>query len=130
MATTKNTAPDTTVVEEKKPRISRVERLRQQLALAEAKRLEIGQKKVEDLEKKAADFRTKAEDYWLKAADLKKQIIQAKAELPVITDGVGERNSRERDEPESDEPEFDEPEFDEPEFDEPEFDEPETTDKG
>ena len=113
MATTKNTAPDTTVVEEKKPRISRVERLRQQLAVAEAKRLEIGQKKVEDLEKKADDLRAKAEDYWLKAAVLEKLITQAKAELPIITDGVGERNSRERDEPEFDEPESDEPESDE-----------------
>ena len=125
MATTKNTAPDTTVVEEKKPRISRVERLRQQLAVAEAKRLEIGQKKVEDLEKKADDLRARAEDCWLKAAVLEKLITQAKAELPIITDGVGERNSRERDEPESDEPESDEPESDEPEFDELE-----TPDKG
>lgn len=114
MATTKNTAPDTEVVEEKKPRISRVERLRMELAAAEAKKLAAGQKKVEDLEKKAADLRAKAEDYRLKAEDLEKQIIQAKAELPIVTDGVGERNSRQRDEPEFDEDgEPDEPDADE-----------------
>ena len=122
MANTKNTKQDkpdvavgtTEATEEKKPRMSRAERLRMQLAEAEAKEKQRVLKKVDGLQEKL-DAKLKQRDKLNDEIDaIVAELEAARGEAPITTDGVGEVNIRNRqgtDEPEpEDEPEDDEPE--------------------
>ena len=75
---------------EKKPRLSRLERL--QLELAEAK-----QKEIERVQKKHAGIKAKLENKLVQLAkiqdeinELQAELDQARNEMPIVTDGIGE----------------------------------------
>ena len=90
MAQAKN--QDEAVVEAEEPvvKLSRVERLQQELREAEKKQQARGLKKLSTLQEQRAGYQTRAAQLQEKIADLDAQIEQAKAELPIITDGVGQ----------------------------------------
>ena len=71
-------------------KLSRVERLQQELREAEEKQQARGLKKLSALQEQRAGYQTRAAQLQEKIADLDAQIEQAKAELPIITDGVGQ----------------------------------------
>ena len=71
-------------------KLSRVERLQQELREAEEKLQARGLKKLSTLQEQRAGYQTRAAQLQEKIADLDAQIEQAKAELPIITDGVGQ----------------------------------------
>ena len=79
-------------VAEKEPvvKLSRVERLQQELREAEEKQQARGLKKLSALQEQRAGYQTRAAQLQEKIADLDAQIKQARAELPIITDGVGQ----------------------------------------
>ena len=98
MATTKK--PETTdeVVEdtkkpetkERKPRMSRLERLKKELAEAKAK-------EIERVQKKHAGIKAKLENKLVQLAKiqdevraLQAELDQARGEMPIVTDGVGD----------------------------------------
>ena len=80
------------VVETEGPvvKLSRVERLQQELRKAEEKQQTRGLKKLSALQEQRAGYQTRAAQLQEKIADIDSQIEQAKAELPIITDGVGQ----------------------------------------
>ena len=81
------------VVETEEPVIkylSRIKRLQQELREAEEKQQARGLKKLSTLQEQRAGYQTRAAQLQEKIADLDAQIEQAKAELPIITDGVGQ----------------------------------------
>ena len=97
MATTKK--PETTdeVVEdtttenkERKPRMSRLERLKKELAEAKAK-------EIERVQKKHAGIKAKLENKLVQLAkiqdeinELQAELDQARNEMPIVTDGIGD----------------------------------------
>ena len=76
--------------EEPVVKLSRVERLQQELREAEEKLQARGLKKLSALQEQRAGYQTRAAQLQEKIADIDAQIEQAKAELPIITDGVGQ----------------------------------------
>lgn len=88
--------------EEPVVKLSRVERLQQELREAEEKLQARGLKKLSTLQEQRAGYQTRAAQLQEKIADIDAQIEQAKAELPIITDGVGQL-------PPVDSPEVEEP---------------------
>ena len=71
-------------------KLSKVERLQQELREAEEKQQARGLKKLSTLQEQRAGYQTRAAQLQEKIADIDAQIEQAKAELPIITDGVGQ----------------------------------------
>ena len=90
--TTDEVVEDTTTTEttERKPRLSRLERLKMELAEAKAK-------EIERVQKKHAGIKAKLENKLVQLAkiqdevnELKDELDQARNELPVVTDGIGD----------------------------------------
>ena len=90
MAQAKNQVEAVVETEEPVVKLSRVERLQQELREAEEKQQARGLKKLSALQEQHAGYQTRAAQLQEKIADLDAQIEQAKAELPIITDGVGQ----------------------------------------
>ena len=90
MAQAKNQIEAVVETEEPVVKLSRVERLQQELREAEEKQQARGLKKLSALQEQRAGYQTRAAQLQEKIADLDAQIEQAKAELPIITDGVGQ----------------------------------------
>ena len=109
--TTDEVVEDTTTTEttERKPRLSRLERLKMELAEAKAK-------EIERVQKKHAGIKAKLENKLVQLAkiqdevnELKDELDQARNELPVVTDGIGDVPQPEpEDDGEDDEPAEDE----------------------
>ena len=80
------------VVETEEPvvKLSRVERLRQELREAEEKQQARVLKKLSTLQEQRHWYQISAAQLQENIADIDAQIEQAKAELPIITDGVGQ----------------------------------------
>lgn len=91
--------------EEPVVKLSRVERLQQELREAEEKQQARGLKKLDDLMKSRGQLEIRAVQLQNKLADLEAEIARVKAELPIITDGVGQL-------PPVDSPEIEEPDSD------------------
>ena len=118
--TTDEVVEDTTTTEttERKPRMPRLERLKMELAEAKAK-------EIERMQKKHAGIKAKLENKLVQLAkiqdevnELKAELDQARNELPIVTDGIGDVPQPEpEDDGEDDEPE-DDGEDDEPAEDE------------
>ena len=89
MATTKK--PETTnEVTERKPRLSRLERLKKELEEAKAK-------EIERVQKKHAGIKAKLENKLVQLAkiqdeinELQAELDQARNEMPIVTDGIGD----------------------------------------
>lgn len=90
MAQAKNQVEAVVETEEPVVKLSRVERLQQELREAEEKQQARGLKKLSALQEQRAGYQTRAAQLQEKIADLDAQLEQAKAELPIITDGVGQ----------------------------------------
>ena len=90
MAQAKNQVEAVVETEEPVVKLSRVERLQQELREAEEKQQARGLKKLSALQEQRAGYQTRAAQLQEKITDLDAQIEQAKAELPIITDGVGQ----------------------------------------
>lgn len=109
--TTDEVVEDTTTTEttERKPRMSRLERLKMELAEAKAK-------EIERVQKKHAGIKAKLENKLVQLAkiqdevnELKDELDQARNELPIVTDGIGDVPQPEpEDDGEDDEPAEDE----------------------
>ena len=90
--TTDEVVEDTTTTEttERKPRMSRLERLKMELAEAKAK-------EIERVQKKHAGIKAKLENKLVQLAkiqdeinELQAELNQARNELPIVTDGIGD----------------------------------------
>ena len=90
--TTDEVVEDTTTTEtkERKPRMSRLERLKKELAEAKAK-------EIERVQKKHAGIKAKLENKLIQLAkiqdeinELQAELDQARDEMPIVTDGVGD----------------------------------------
>lgn len=90
MAQAKNQVEAVVETEEPVVKLSKVERLQQELREAEEKMQARGLKKLSTLQEQRAGYQTRAAQLQEKIADIDAQIEQAKAELPIITDGVGQ----------------------------------------
>ena len=112
MATTKN--PETTdeVVEdtttdepkERRPRMSRLERLKKELAEAKAKEIERVQKKHAGIKAKLENKLIQLAKIQVEINELQAELDQARNEMPIVTDGIGDVPQPE---PEVDEDEID-----------------------
>ena len=99
----------TTAVKERKPRLSRLERLKKELEEAKAK-------DIERVQKKHAGIKAKLENKLVQLAkiqdeinELQAELDQARNEMPLVTDGVGDVPQPEpEDDGEDDEPAEDE----------------------
>ena len=104
MATTKhNEATATEAVAEKKPRLSRVERLRLELAEANAKQQGRLAKKIEAIETRLSNRRAQLAKVQAEIDAIEAELAEARAEGPIVSDGVGETSIRNRQGTESDE---------------------------
>ena len=109
----------TTEPKERKPRMSRLERLKMELAEAKAK-------EIERVQKKHAGIKAKLENKLVQLAkiqdeinELQAELNQARNEMPIVTDGIGDVPQPEpEDDGEDDEPAEDDGEDDEPAEDE------------
>ena len=90
--TTDEVVEDTTTDEtkERKPRMSRLERLKKELAEAKAK-------EIERVQKKHAGIKAKLENKLVQLAkiqdeikELQAELNQARNEMPIVTDGIGD----------------------------------------
>ena len=90
--TTDEVVEDTTTTEttERKPRMSRFERLKMELAEAKAK-------EIERVQKKHAGIKAKLENKLVQLAkiqdeinELQAELDQARNEMPIVTDGIGD----------------------------------------
>ena len=90
--TTDEVVEDTTTTEttERKPRLSRLERLKMELAEAKAK-------EIERVQKKHAGIKAKLENKLVQLAkiqdeinELQAELDQARNEMPIVTDGIGD----------------------------------------
>ena len=100
--------PETTETKERKPRMSRLERLKKELEEAKAK-------EIERVQKKHAGIKAKLENKLIQLAkiqdeinELQAELYQARNEMPIVTDGVGDAPQPEPEDDEDDE--TDEPE--------------------
>ena len=80
----------TTETKERKPRMPRLERLKKELAEAKAK-------EIEHMQKKHAGIKAKPENKLVQLAkiqdevnELKDELDQARNEMPIVTDGIGD----------------------------------------
>ena len=104
MATTKhNEATATEAVAEKKPRLSRVERLRLELAEANAKQQGRLAKKIAAIETRLSNRRAQLAKVQAEIDAIEAELAEARAEGPIVSDGVGETSIRNRQGTESDE---------------------------
>ena len=86
-----NTTTETeTETKERKPRMSRLERLKKELAEAKAK-------EIERVQKKHAGIKAKLENKLVQLAkiqdeinELQAELDQARNEMPIVTDGIGD----------------------------------------
>ena len=98
MATTKKpetndeVVEDTTTTEtkERKPRMSRLERLKKELAEAKAKEIERAQKKHAGIKAKLENKLIQLAKIQDEVRALQAELDQARGELPIVTDGVGD----------------------------------------
>lgn len=104
----------TTETKERKPRMSRLERLKKELEEAKAK-------EIERVQKKHAGIKAKLENKLVQLAkiqdeikELQTELDQARNEMPIVTDGIGDVPQPEPEvDDEDDEDETDEPDEDE-----------------
>ena len=83
-----------------KTRMSRVDRLRQELAAAEQKKAESVQRKIDTVQAKIDKLHEQREAIDEKLAAALAELDQVRAEAPAISDGVGQFNSADMDEDE------------------------------
>ena len=89
MATTKK--PETTnEVTERKPRMSRLERLKKELEEAKAKEIERVQKKHAGIKAKLENKLAQLAKIQDEVHALQAELDQARNEMPIVTDGVGD----------------------------------------
>ena len=90
--TTDEVVEDTTTTEtkERKPRMSRLERLKKELEEAKAKELERAQKKHAGIKAKLENKLIQLAKIQDEVHELQAELDQARGELPIVTDGVGD----------------------------------------
>lgn len=84
------TAETETETKERKPRMSRLERLKKELAEAKAKEIERAQKKHAGIKAKLENKLIQLAKIQDEADELQAELDQARNEMPIVTDGVGE----------------------------------------
>ena len=85
--TTTETETETT---ERKPRMSRLERLKKELAEAKAKEIERAQKKHAGIKAKLENKLIQLAKIQDEADELQAELDQARNEMPIVTDGIGD----------------------------------------
>ena len=90
--TTDEVVEDTTTTEttERKPRMSRLERLKMELAEAKAKEIERVQKKHVGIKAKLENKLVQLAKIQDEINELQTELDQARNELPIVTDGIGD----------------------------------------
>lgn len=86
-----NTTTETeTETEERKPRMSRLERLKKELAEAKAKEIERAQKKHAGIKAKLENKLVQLAKIQDEADELQAELVQARNEIPIVTDCIGD----------------------------------------
>lgn len=99
----------TTETKERKPRMSRLERLKKELEEAKAKEIERAQKKHAGIKAKLENKLVQLAKIREEVDALQAELDQARNEMPIVTDGVGDVPQPEpEDDGETDEPAEDE----------------------
>ena len=80
----------TTETEERKPRMSRLERLKKELEEAKAKEIERVQKKHAGIKAKLKNKLVQLAKIQDEINELQAELDQARNEMPIVTDGVGD----------------------------------------
>ena len=90
--TTDEVVEDTTTTEtkERKPRLSRLERLKMELAEAKAKEIERVQKKHAGIQARLENKLVQLAKIQDEINELQTELDQARNELPIVTDGIGD----------------------------------------
>ena len=90
--TTDEVVEDTTTTEpkERKPRMSRLERLKKELEEAKAKEIERVQKKHAGIKAKLENKLIQLAKIQDEADELQAELVLARNEMPIVTDGVGD----------------------------------------
>ena len=90
--TTDEVVEDTTTTEtkERKPRMSRLERLKKELAEAKAKEIERAQKKHAGIKAKLENKLIQLAKIQDEVRALQAELDQARNEMPIVTDGIGD----------------------------------------
>ena len=94
----------TTETKERKPRLSGLERLKKELAEAKAKEIERVQKKHAGIKAKLENKLIQLAKIQVEINELQAELDQARNEMPIVTDGIGDVPQPE---PEVDEDEID-----------------------
>ena len=106
--TTDEVVEDTTDRPSRKPRMSRLERLKKELAEAKAKEIERVQKKHAGIKAKLENKLVQLVKIQDEVNELQAELDQARNELPIVTDGIGDVPQPEPETDETDEPAEDE----------------------
>ena len=86
-----NTTTETeTETKERKPRMSRLERLKKELAEAKAKEIERAQKKHAGIKAKLENKLVQLAKIQDEINELQAELDQARNEMPIVTDGIGD----------------------------------------
>ena len=80
----------TTETKERKPRMSRLERLKKELAEAKAKEIERAQKKHAGIKAKLENKLVQLAKIQDEINELYAELDQARNEMPIVTDGIGD----------------------------------------
>lgn len=80
----------TTETKERKPRMSRLERLKMELAEAKAKEIERVQKKHAGIQAKLENKLVQLAKIQDEINELQAELDQARNEMPIVTDGIGD----------------------------------------
>lgn len=80
----------TTETKERKPRMSRLERLKKELAEAKAKEIERVQKKHAGIKAKLENKLAQLAKIQDEINELQAELDQARNEMPIVTDGIGD----------------------------------------
>ena len=80
----------TTETKERKPRMSRLERLKKELEEAKAKEIERAQKKYAGIKAKLENKLVQLAKIQDEVNELQAELDQARNEMPIVTDGVGD----------------------------------------
>ena len=80
----------TTETKERKPRMSRLERLKKELEEAKAKEIERVQKKHAGIKAKLGNKLAQLAKIQDEINELKAELDQARNEMPIVTDGIGD----------------------------------------
>ena len=90
--TTDEVVEDTTTTEtkERKPRMSRLERLKKELEEAKAKEIERAQKKHAGIKAKLENKLVQLAKIQDEVNELQAELDQARNEMPIVTDGIGD----------------------------------------